>query len=388
MSTDLHGECDARFQRVRDAFNENFRDRNETGAGVAVTVGGRPVVDLWGGFADQMRTQPWQRDTIVNVYSTTKAMTAICAHRLVDEGKLDLDAPVARYWPEFGQAGKADLKVRWLLSHRAGLAAVKPLLPNEALYDWDAMTKALAAEEPWWEPGTDHGYHAVTFGWLVGEVVRRVSGQRVGAYFREHIAGPLGADFQIGLPEAEHARCGEMSMLAPPDPTASGPDLATAIMSDPEGVTARAFMNPMSLAFGPNIPAWRSAEIPAANGHASARGVAGVYRALAAGGTIDGVKILSKEGVARCREQQSSGPDRVLQLTTRFGLGFMMSQPIDGGRFGPNPEAFGHPGAGGSVGFADPEAGVAFGYVMNRMGPHILLDPRATALIDAVYACL
>ena len=384
----IQGDCDGRFTAVRDAFRENFHQRDEVGAGVAVTVDGRPVVDLWAGFADQSRTQPWQRDTIVNVYSTTKAMTALCAHRLVEQDRLDLDAPVAHYWPEFAQQDKGTLPVRWLLSHRAGLPAMKALLPNEALYDWAAMTTALAAEAPWWDPGTAHGYHAVTFGWLVGEVVRRITGQSLGTYFRDTIAGPLGADFQIGLPVADHARCAEMSMLPPPSPDSIDLGLAIAIMSDPEGMSARAFMNPLSLARGPNLPEWRSAEIPAANGHATARAIARLYAPLANGGDIDSVHLLSPDSITRCRTEESHGSDLVLQLSTRFGAGFMLTQDFDGGRFGPNPQAFGHPGAGGSVGFADPDAHVSFGYVMNRMGPHILLDPRATALIDAVYKSL
>jgi CubicO group peptidase (beta-lactamase class C family) len=384
----IHGECEARFSGVRDAFLQNFVERDEVGAAVSVMVAGRPVVDLWAGHADQSRTRPWERDTIANVYSTTKAMTALCAHQLIEQGRLDLDAPVARYWPEFAQQRKADLPVRWLLSHRAGLAAIKDLLPNAALYDWGAMTTALAAETPWWEPGTAHGYHAVTFGWLVGEVVRRITGASLGTYFRTHIAGPLGADFQIGLPVDDHRRCAEMSLLPPPPPDSADLGLALAIMGDPEGLSARAFLNPLSLAHGPNLPDWRSAEIPGANGHATARGVAQIYAGLANGGDLDGVHLLSPDVIDRCRTEQSVGPDRVLHLSTRFGLGFMLSQDHDGARFGPSPGAFGHPGAGGSVGFADPERQVGFGYVMNRMGPHILLDPRATALIDAVYAAL
>jgi CubicO group peptidase (beta-lactamase class C family) len=203
---EIHGTCDPRFAAVRDVFLANFAEDDEIGAAVAVVVDGKTVVDLWAGWADPDRTRPWQRDTIANVYSCTKGMTALCLHRLVEQGRVDLDAPVARYWPEFAQAGKEGIPVRWLLSHRAGLAAVKPMLPAEALYDWDAMVAALAAETPWWEPGTKHGYHAVTFGWLVGEVVKRVSGKSLGSYFRDEVAGPLGVDFHIGLRVASRAR--------------------------------------------------------------------------------------------------------------------------------------------------------------------------------------
>jgi CubicO group peptidase (beta-lactamase class C family) len=388
----IQGHCDGRFAGVRAAFADNFERRDEIGAAVAVVVDGELVVDLWAGHADLARTRPWERDTIANVYSCTKGMVAICAHRLIEEGRLDLDAPVADYWPEFAQAGKEQLKVRWLLSHRAGLAAVKRVLPGEALYDWNAMCAALAAQEPWWTPGTAHGYHALTFGWLVGELVRRITGRRVGTYFREEVARPLGLDFHIGLPEAEHHRVAELSMLPPPSPDDDDVQLGVVIMSDPEGLPARAFLNPPSIALGANNAAWRTAEIPGGNGHASARALARVYGVLARGGDEQGFHLLDAASIERCRTEQSVGPDLVLQLSTRFGLGFMLSQAgpdaRPDARFGPSRGAFGHPGAGGSVGFADPETRVGFGYALNRLGPRILLDPRATTLIDAVYGSL
>jgi CubicO group peptidase (beta-lactamase class C family) len=385
MSTDIHGECDARFGAVRETFAEGFRSRNEIGAAVAVTLDGKPVVDLWAGHADMQRTKPWKRDTIVNIYSCTKAMTALCAHQLVERGELDLDAPVARYWPEFGQAGKQRMPVRWLFSHRAGMAAVKEMLPLEALYDWDAMCAALAAQEPWWEPGTAHGYHAVTFGWLIGELVRRVSGRSLGTYFREEIAGPLGLDLHIGLPDVEHHRVADMSEIPTDqiDPEALG--LAQVILSDPQSMAAMAFINPPALALGPNNPEWRRAEIPGANGHGAARDMARVYGALSRGGKVDGVHVLNPDSIAHCSAEQSFGPDLVLQVSTRFGLGFMLSQDRLDARFGSSKRAFGHTGAGGSIGFADPDNRIGFAYVMNRMGPYILLDPRAIALIEATY---
>jgi CubicO group peptidase (beta-lactamase class C family) len=388
MVTEVHGQCEPRFGAVRDAFAEGFRTRNEIGAALAVTIDGTPVVDLWAGHADLARTRPWQRDTIVNIYSCTKAMTALCAHQLVERGQLDLEAPVATYWPEFAQAGKARLPVRWLLSHRAGLPAVTEVLPLETLYDWDAMCAALAAQAPWWEPGTRHGYHAVTFGWLVGEVVRRITGRSLGAYFRDEIARPLGLDLHIGLPDAEHYRVAEMSDIPTDqiDPEALG--LAQVILGDPQSMAALAFLNPPGLALGPNNPEWRRAEIPGANGHGAARDLARVYGALARGGSVDGVQVLRPESIARCAAEQSFGPDLVLQINTRFGLGFMLPQDRPDARFGASRHAFGHPGAGGSLGFADPDNRVGFGYVMNRMGPYILLDPRVIALIDALYGCL
>jgi CubicO group peptidase (beta-lactamase class C family) len=379
---EIHGSCDAAFSPVRRVFEENFEKRGEIGAAVAVVVDGRTRVDLWAGSADQAGTRAWQRDTLVNVYSTTKGMTALCAQRLIDQLELELDAPVARYWPEFAAAGKERLPVRWLLSHRAGLAAVRDTLPDEALYDWTSMCTALAAEEPWWTPGDGHGYHAVTFGWLVGELVRRIDGRSLGRYFRDEVAGPLGAEFHIGLPDALHGRVAEMGAI-PVESTPAEGTLGAVMLSDPAGLAAKAFMNPPSMLRGPNVPEWRRAEIPGANGHANALGVARIYGALA-----HGTSLLSREGIERCREEQSHGKDRVLQISTRIGQGFMLSQKLPLASFGPSEGAFGHPGAGGSVGFADPSTRVGFGYVMNRMGPNILLDPRADALIDAVYGAL
>ena len=387
----IHGECAARFAPVREQFAAGFRAGKEIGAALAVMHDGHLVVDLWAGSADQARTQPWQRDTIVNVYSCTKAMAALCAHQLVERGRLDLDAPVADYWPEFAQAGKSRLPVRWLLSHRAGLAAVREILPMEALYDWNAMTAALAAEAPWWEPGSAHGYHAVTFGWLVGEVVRRIDGRSLGTYFRDEIARPLGLDFHIGLADVEHDRVGELTELGMGDPEELGDEvlgLAQVILADPSSLAARAFTNPPSMALGVNNPEWRRAEIPGANGHAGARDLARVYGALARGGDLDDVHVLDPASIARLSTEQSFGPDLVLQVVTRFGLGVMLPQQRTDARFGPSPRAFGHPGAGGALGFADPDGRVGFGYTPNRLGPHILLDPRAVGLINAVYASL
>lgn len=373
----VRGDCDSRFSRVREVFAESFEDRLALGAAVAVTVDGHPVVDLWGGFADAAKTRPWERDTLVNVFSTTKGWTAMVAHWLVDRGLLDLDAPVARYWPEFAQGDKGAIPVRMLLDHTAGLPAVRTMLPNEALFDWSAMTGALAAETPWWAPGTQHGYHAVTYGWLVGEVIRRASGRTVGTIFREEIARDLDAHIGFG---AEHdARVAVLRA----GPRPEHPTLFDRIMTDPTSMTARAFANPLSMLVPSNFSsrAWRAAELPAMNGHATARALAALY------GNVP--RVLSPESIARASTEQAHGKDAVLDVTTRFGLGFMLSQPsIRDAAFGPSPRAFGHPGAGGSVGSFDPETGVGFGYTMNRMGSSVLLDPRAVALIEAVYASL
>jgi len=386
MAVKVEGTCDPKFNRVKDAFAANFEKRDEVGAAAAVVLEGKTVVDIWGGHADKAKTKPWTRDTLVNVYSTTKGVIAICAHRLADQGLLDIDAPVAKYWPEFAQAGKNKMPVRFLLSHRAGLPAVRKLLDDDAFFHWNKMTTALAEQEPWWEPGTRHGYHAITFGWLVGEVIRRITGKTPGVYLRDEIAGPLGLDFHIGLEAKHDARTA--GLIAAPPPGPGEPNIFAEAMKDPESVAAKAFMNPPG-AMRPglvNTREWRAAEIPAANGHGTALSLARLYGALARGGELDGVRVMSKDKIAKCSIEQSNGPDAVLTINTRISLGFMMSQP--GASLGPNPKSFGHPGAGGSLGYADPEAKIGFGYTMNKMQASLLIDPRATALIDAVYASL
>jgi CubicO group peptidase (beta-lactamase class C family) len=387
-TVESQGQCESRFERVRQAFNENFERRGEIGAAVAVTVGGRPVVDLWGGHANAARSRQWQRDTIVNVWSTTKGLCALCAHQLADQGKLDFEAPVANYWPEFGAAGKARMPVKYLLNHRAGLAAIRAPLKHEDLFNWEKVTSELARQEPWWEPGSKHGYHAITFGWLVGEVVRRISGKSLGTYFRDEIAGPLGAEAYIGFGPELDARVADI-VPAPP-PKAGQPNPLMDLMKDPESVSAKAISNPSStlLPETTNSRAWRGAEIPGANGHSTARALARIYGALACGGSLDGIKFLSPNSLPRCYTEQSKGMDEVLKFPTRFSLGYMLSQP--GAQLGPNPRSFGHPGAGGSLGFADLDGQVGFGYVMNQMGEAAaqLIDPRCVALIEAVYASL
>jgi len=380
----LHGTCDARFAHVRETFAAAFERGDEIGAAVSVVVDGARVVDLWAGHADAARTRAWERDTLVNVFSTTKGMTALCAHRLVDQGKLDLDERVTTYWPEFAAAGKDDVRVRSLLSHQAGLPAVRRTLAPEAIYDWDHMASVLAAEAPWWEPDTDHGYHAVTFGWLVGEVIRRVSGRSVGRYFREEIAGPLDADFHIGCGPELDPRIADL--VQGPISFEGDANAMAEMFANPEGMTGRAFMNPPLLGDVPMSRAWRGAEIPAANGHASAAGIATVYGAVAQGAHAGG-RVLSPEGIERARTEAVYGPDRVLGLTTRIASGFMLA-PRDE-PCGPNDRAFNHAGAGGSLGFCDPDARIGLGYAMNCM--HMgawLVDPRARALVDAVYASL
>jgi len=391
----VEGHCDARFASVREIFEQSFASGEEIGAAIAFCVDGELVIDVWGGHHDVARTIPWRRDTLVNTFSTTKGMTAICAHQLVERGLLDLDAPVARYWPGFAANGKDAIPVRWLLSHQAGLPAVRAPLPAEALYDWNAMTAALAAQEPWWEPGTRHGYHALTFGHLVGEVIRRASGKTVGAWFREHVAGPLGADFHIGCgPELDEHISPLHGSLAPPPGPGGGPlslpgPLGQFLkdMMDPSTMTGAAFLNPPGGPDRHNTRAWRAAEIPAANGHGTATALARIYGALARGGTLDGVRLLAPESIARAREEQAFGPDAVLGgLPMRFGLGFMLRH--DFMPIAPSANAFGHPGAGGSIGMADPDAKVGFGYVMNKMKLGLVGGATAFAVLREFYARL
>jgi CubicO group peptidase (beta-lactamase class C family) len=347
---------------------------------VTVLVEGRTVVDLWTGWQDSARTRPWRRDTLVDVFSVGKAMAAVCLLILVQRGQIDLDAPVARHWPEFAAAGKDGITVRMLLSHQAGLPAIHAPLPDEALYDWTWMVSALADTEPWWPPGHGHGYHVNTFGFLVGELVRRVGGCDIGEFFRTTVAGPLGADFHFGLDAGNDHRTAEFLF---------GDDLNPATTVTPPGDASRllmlkhAYFNPAGVSgIGTvNTRAWRAALIPSANGHGTARAVAGIYAALIAGDA----PILRPDILDEARTECVSGPDLVLGRPSRFGLGFQLTQPER--PIGPNPNAFGHFGAGGSLGFADPDAGIAFGYVMNRAGPR-WQSPRTRALLDALYACL
>ena len=385
----IDGTVDAAFEPVRRALRENFAARGEVGASVAVIAAGKTVVDLWGGAADPVAQRPWTRDTLCLVFSATKGATALCAHVLASRGLLDLDAPVARYWPEFAAAGKAEIPVRMLLNHQAGLAALDGRLPAEALFDWERMAAALAAQKPNWTPGSAHGYHALTFGWLVGEVVRRVSGRSLGRFFRDEIAAPLGLDFWIGLPEDLEPRVCRLRM-APPRHESSGVMSAMVI---PTSLTARAFANPPGLlrASQVNSRAVHAAEIPAANGIGTAAALAGMYAALADPGRSNGVEIVGRDTVAAMSRTESEGEDLVLLLPTRFASGFMKSadnRPRDSALLGPNDTAFGHVGAGGSFGMADPTAGVAIAYVMNQLGPGVMLNERGQSLIDAVYECL
>jgi CubicO group peptidase (beta-lactamase class C family) len=378
----IGGRCDPRFVAVETALTENLTARGELGAAVCVVVDGIVVADIWGGWRDAARTEPWQRDTLVNVFSVGKGMAAACLARLAGQSLVDFDTPVARIWPDFAAAGKGSITLRQLLSHQAGLPAVRRRLPPGMMLDHPAMAATLAAETPWWEPGSAHGYHVNTYGFLLGEVVRRATGISLGRYLRQEITGPLGADAFIGLPTSEHRRAAEFVWPAP-----APPEEEPAGMSNEQLLSYNAYYNPSGLSGAGvvNSPEWRAAEIPSTNAHATARGVARFYQALAAGGQADGVEVVNPTVLVDAATEQVYGEDLVLRRPSRFGLGFQLTQPER--PLGPNPGAFGHFGAGGSLGFCDPEAKVAFGYVVNEMGPR-WQNPRNRALIDALYQSL
>jgi CubicO group peptidase (beta-lactamase class C family) len=371
---EIEGEFDERFRGVADALARNLDEGLDVGASVAVVLDGKPVVDIWGGHQDVAGTEAWERDTIVNVFSTTKTMTALCALILADRGELDLHAPVARYWPEFAQAGKDRIEVRALLGHTSGLSGWEEPLAVEELADWERCTSLLAAQAPWWEPGTGSGYHAVTQGYLVGELVRRITGLSLGRFFRETVADPLGADFYIGLPPEADARVAPLIPPPPADLGSSGlPELGVRTFSNPAitgGVTAEEW--------------WRRAEIPAANGHGNARSVAAIQSIVACGGEVRGTRLLSEQGLAAIFEEQSNGRDLVLGVPLRFGMGFgLASETMP---MGPRSCAWG--GYGGSLIFNDLDARVTVAYVMNRMEPGLIGDTRGASIVMAAALAL
>ncbi len=395
--TDIQGEVAPGFEKVRDAFQANFDQHGDVGAAFALYKDGVKVVDLWGGVANEETGAAWDEDTLQLVFSTTKGATAICAHLLAQRGELDFDAPVAEYWPEFKANGKENVPVRWLLSHRVGLPVLDTPLTPEQYYAWDPVVEALAAKKPEWEPGTKHGYHAVTYGNLVGEVVKRISGKSLGTFFHDEVASPLGLDFWIGLPESEESRVSRLisfqlgatpeqrSMFADFDINSLPEEMRPIVQAfmDPNSMSNRALTGVTEPAMNFNDRAMHAAEVPAANGITTARSLAKMYAAQV--GEVDGVRLMNDDTVANAIVEQSNGPDAVLMIPTRFGLGFFLKSdfsPLMG------PRSFGHAGAGGSLGFADPDAGIGFGYVMNKMSTNLSGDPRTAGLIEAVKASL
>jgi CubicO group peptidase (beta-lactamase class C family) len=380
-----HGEVVPGFEPVRTAFEANFSDRGDAGAAFALYVDGRKVVDLWGGLADARTGREWDAGTLTLVYSTSKGVSAIVAHLLAQRGVLDLDAPVVEHWPEFKAEGKDGIPIRWLLSHRSGLPTIERRLTPEQALAWDPAVEALAAQRPLWEPGTRHGYHALTYGWLLGEVVRRVTGRSLGQVLAEEISGPLGLDLWIGLPATEEPRVSRLIAAAAvtfDEATRAGlPEderRRLEAMNDPTSLPYRT-LNVTDPPFNFNRPAVHAAQQPAANAITTARDLAKLYAAVI--GEVDGVRLLDPNTMTAATREQSSGRDAVMGINNRFGSGFALpsdSSPLLG------PRSFGHAGAGGSLAFADPDAGVAFAYVMNRMQPNISGDPRPAALIEAV----
>jgi CubicO group peptidase (beta-lactamase class C family) len=387
----VQGHCAERFAEVGREFERNFAERGEVGASLCVIVGGETVVDLWGGIADPATGAPWQRDTVSIVFSCTKGAVALCAHVLASRGLLDLDAPISELWPEMARDGKENATVRMALDHTLGLPAFKTPLEPGGCNRWDYMIGMLEKEPPFWKPGTRQGYHMINFGWTVGELVRRASGRSLGEFFQQEIARPLGLDFWIGLPEEHEPRVAPMALYLP----APGGEISEFMRA----LVMQGSIPQLSLfnlgGFNPNDRACHAAQIGGAGGISNARGLAGLYAPLANGGELSGTRLVDAKTFARMGEVvAATEEDATLLIPTRFALGFMKSIDNRRRKSGDRDSvilgapAFGHGGAGGSLGFADPEAGLAFGYSMNRMGPGILLNERGQSLVDATYRCL
>jgi CubicO group peptidase (beta-lactamase class C family) len=374
----ISGHVEPKFAGVKAAFEANFRDYGDVGAACCIYVGGRPVVNLWGGIADPVSGAPWQEDTLQLVFSAAKGFTSTCVHILAQQGLLDLDAPVADYWPEFGCCGKEKITIRMVMSHRAGLAAVDGDLTLDEIFAWAPVVEAIARQEPNWPPGTAHGYHPRSFGWILGELVRRVTGQSLGQYLYEQIALPQSLDLWIGLPATELSRCAK---VIPP----SG-DKTVAEIFGSTSLTARVMNGPSNL-FDYNEmwnqPELLQAEMPSSNGVCTAAAMAAFYAGVI--GSVPGVRLLSEQTIADACQVQSTGPDKVVLAESIFGTGYALP-PFLGPGVG--PASFGHGGAGGSLGFADPEKGIGFGYVMNQMRFDPEGDPRTRGLVEALYHSL
>lgn len=374
----VHGFCDKKFEPVKEAFIKNFKEDLEVGASFAATLNGKFIIDLWAGYADAEKTRIWEENTIVNVYSTTKIMTALCTLMLVDRGLIDIEAPVAKYWPEFAQAGKEKIKVKHILSHSAGLAGWEKPMKKETLYDWDRSVKLLAEQKPMWEPGTKSGYHAITFGHLLGELVKRVSGKSLGTFFYEEVASKIDADFYIGFTEDIDPRVAD---LVPPDP-AQQEEMAE-VQSNP--LFMKALFNPFLTFLDTRTREWRAAEIPASNGHGNAKSIAKIGSILANGGRFEGVQFLSNQMIEKAIEEQISGVDLVTMTPNRFGLGFgLNSQEILIPR-GTNPRTFYWGGLGGSVCVMDPDAKLCYAYAMNQIILSLTGDPRTKRIIETIH---
>ncbi len=375
---EIQGQCAPGFERVKDTFAENFKSKGEVGAAFSAFRHGECIVDLWGGFRDKAKTEPWVQNTLANVWSTTKGPTAMCCARLVEAGKLSYTDKVATHWPEFGANGKQDVTVAQLLSHQAGLSGLREPTRVEDFYDQEAMERQLAEQEPLWAPGAYSGYHAITYGALAGALVKRVSGRSLGTYFHDEIAIPFGIDFFIGLPESEEHRIAEMI-------ESDGPVQSFEEIADTE-IKKLTFTNPAMSPDFPNTRDWRAAEIPAAGGRGSAYAIAKLYGILAAGGDQNGKTLLSLDGIKAMTTPQIENEDAILGLPVRWAAGMILNAEF--GEYGPNMSAFGHSGWGGSFGAADLENGIGLSYVMNKMGSALAGDPRALALSKSLFDCL
>jgi len=387
----IKGKWAPQWQPVVDAFIANF-NQGEQGAGTALYHRGELVVNIWAGERTNrlggISNQPWAENTLVNIFSAGKGLVALCVLQLVAQGKINLHSPIADYWPEFAQGDKAKITVRDVMCHRAGLSAFHQHISDDQIFNWVAMTAATETETSWWAPNTAQGYAPFLYGWILGELVRRVSGYAsFDAYFQEKIASPLGVPCYFGVPDSS------LDLIADTGPlkrnassVSNGADsvaLGKLMKADPRGVTNRAFCNPISLMTATNTLAWRQAQIPAANAHATAHAIATIY------GAVLNKKLIPDEVLSLCWQEQTFADDKVLGLPLRFSHGFMLSQADRADcRYGRGARAFGHPGAGGCLGFADPDYGVGFGYVTSRMGQNILIDERAISIIDAIYTVL
>ncbi|MEX2269393.1 MAG: serine hydrolase domain-containing protein [Acidimicrobiia bacterium] len=380
----IEGTVAPGFEPVADAFASNFDEHDEVGAACSLYLNGEPVVDIWGGLAEVDPPRPWAKDTIVIVYSCTKGATAVCANKLIQEGRLDPDAPVADYWPEFAANGKSSITVAWALSHRAGLAEVQGDFTLDDVAAWDPIVEGIAAQAPVWDPGTKHGYHTRAYGWIVGEIIRRITGVSPGTYFSQEIAAPLDLDFHIGVSEQLDPR---VARMYPVQYDAETQALVDAVLSDQSTLMGRVMSGPSQLfAYNDmwNTRQLRAAEMPSSNGHSDARSLARMYAACI--GEVDGVRLLTDETVERASQVLSDGPDCVVGQPLTIGLGFMLAPTFPPGV---GPRTFGHSGAGGSTAFADPDRGLAFAYVMSQMKMSMTnLDPRGGALVKAAYEAL
>ncbi|HJY96138.1 MAG TPA: serine hydrolase domain-containing protein [Streptosporangiaceae bacterium] len=373
------GKCDDRFDGLRAALARNLDSGEELGASLVLDIDGEIVVDLWGGFCDEVRTVPWSEQTITNVWSSTKTVTSLAALMLVDRGELDVDAPVARYWPEFAAQGKQDVLVRHVMSHASGVSGLEQPAVAEDLYDWPAATSRMAAQAPWWPPGSASGYHALNYGHLVGEVVRRISGKTLKQFVAEEIAGPLGADFQIGAAESDWDR---IAHVVPPPPLPF--DFAAL---DPDSPTVKTLTGPFVLAEVANTPGWRRADIGGANGHGNARSVARIMSAVARGGEVDGVRLLGQDTIDLIFREQQNGIDLVLGVPLRFGIGYGLPQ-LDILPWLPDERICYWGGWGGSMIVMDVGRRMTISYMMNKMGPGIIGSERSAEYGQAIYAAL